>query len=318
MTTPRVVLLGPQRTDPTLKAAVDAMGIHGRVAAVTAGWEEREDEDQEMRDHLGIRVVNLRIYERAEDVYQRDPELFAAMRERHDLLRKLQELYRLRLAHALAAGRELLRRGTPAGFEELMGPVVEDALDSLRELDRRHVERIASIHAEFDARWRPAERESVARHRAELKAQLVGCEALCVAGGHVTILLNRVRLLGLLELAAGLPIIAWSAGAMVLSPRIVLFHDSPPQGFGNPEVLEAGLGAFPGVVALPHADKRLHLSDPARVAIFARRFLPDLCAVLVRGARLDWDGERWIGANGSRRLGEHGELVDVGVHEVPA
>jgi hypothetical protein len=318
MTSPRVVLLGPQRTDPTLKAAVDAFGIHGRVAAVTAGWEEREDEDQEMRDHLGIRVVNLRVYERAEDVYRRDPELFAAMRERHDLLRKLQELYRLRLAHALAAGRELLRRGTPAGFEELMVPVVEDALDSLRELDRRHLERIASVHAEFDARWRPLERESVARHRAELKAQLVGCEALCVAGGHVTILLNRVRLLGLLELAAGLPIIAWSAGAMVLSPRIVLFHDSPPQGFGNPEVLEAGLGAFPGVVALPHADKRLRLEDPARVAIFARRFLPDLCAVLVQGARLDWDGERWTGTNGTRRLGERGELVDVGVHEVTA
>jgi len=318
MVAPHVVLLGPQRIEPTLKDAVASLGIHGRVAAVTAGWEEREAEDQEMRDHLGIRVVNLRVYERGEDIYQRDPELFGAMRERHDLLRKLQELYRVRLAHELAAGRELLRRGTPQGFEALMGPVVEEALEALRALDRQHLERIAAIHAEFDARWRPTERESVARHRAELKAQLVGCEALCVAGGHVTILLNRVRLLGLLELARGLPVIAWSAGAMVLSPRIVLFHDSPPQGFGNPEVLEAGLGAFPGVVALPHADRRLHLEDPARVAIFARRFQPEVCALLVKGARLDWDGRAWTGADGTRRLGEHGELVDVGVHEVAA
>jgi len=318
MTIRPVVLLGPQRSDPTLKQAVDSLGIHGRVAAVTAGWEEREAEDQEMRDHLGVRVVNLKVYERAEDVYQRDPELFAAMRDRHDHLRKLQELYRLQLAHALAAGRELLRRGTPEGFEELMGPAVDEAIEAVRELDRRHAAHIAEIHAQFDQRWRPLERDSVVRHRTELKAQLVGCEALCVAGGHVTILLNRLRLLGLLELVGDLPIIAWSAGAMVLSPRIVLFHDSPPQGFGNPEVLEAGLGAFPGVVALPHADKRLHLSDPARVAIFARRFVPDLCAVLVKGARLDWDGQRWSGTNGTRRLGEHGELVDVGVHEVQA
>ena len=45
-------------------------------------------------------------------------------------------------------------------------------------------------------------------------AGLAAAEALCVAGGHVTILLNRVRLLGLLELAGDLPLIAWSAGAI--------------------------------------------------------------------------------------------------------
>jgi len=314
----RVVLIGPQRIDPTLKDAAASLGLHGRVAAVTAGWEEREGEDQEMRDHLGMRVVNLRVYERAEQVYQRDPELFAAMRERHDHLRKLQELYRLRLVHALEASQELLRRGTPAGFEELMGPVVEDALEAVRELDRRHLAHIAAVHARFEERWRPLERESIARHRAELKAQLVGCEALCVAGGHVTILLNRMRLFGLLELARGLPIIAWSAGAMALSPRVVVFHDSPPQGSGSPEVLEVGLSAFPGLVALPHADRRLRLEDPTRVALFARRFAPDVCAVLVKGARLDWDGERWTGAEGTRRLGTDGTLGAVGVCQVGA
>jgi hypothetical protein len=54
------------------------------------------------------------------------------------------------------------------------------------------------------------------------------------------------------------------------------------------------------------------------VALFARRFLPDLCVVLVQGARLDWDGERWRGTDGTRRLGTDGELLDVGVVEVPA
>jgi hypothetical protein len=312
MVAARVVLLGPQRHDPTLKDAVASLGIQGRVAAVTAGWEERENEDQELRDHLGLRVVNLAVHERAEDVYRRDPELFAAMRERFDHLRKLQELYRIRLAHALAAGRELLARDTQPGFERLLEPIVDDALEAVRELDRRHLAHIAALHERFDDRIRPLERESVRRHRLELARELEGCEVLCVAGGHVTILLNRMRLFGLLDIARGLPIIAWSAGAMALAPRVVVFHDSPPQGGGSPEVLEQGLGAFEGLVALPHADKRLKLDDPARVALFARRFAPDLCALLVKGARLDWDGRRWKAAAETQRMALEGTLVSVG------
>jgi hypothetical protein len=318
MVSARVVLLGPQRHNPTLKDAVDSLGIHGRVAAVTAGWEERENEDQELRDHLGLRVVNLAVHERAEEVFKRDPELFAAMRERFDHLRRLQELYRVRLSHALAAGRELLAREAHGGFEALMEEVIGDALEAVRELDRRHLAQIEALHARFDERWRPLERDSVRRHRLELARELEGCEVLCVAGGHVTILLNRMRLFGLLELARGLPIIAWSAGAMVLSPRVVVFHDSPPQGGGSPEVLEQGLGAFSGLIALPHADKRLKLDDPARVALFARRFGPDWCALLVKGARLDWDGQSWSAAEGTLRMEIDGTLVQAGASGVSA
>ena len=56
----RVVLLGPQRTQPTLNQAVASVRAHGPLATITAGWEEREGEDQEMRDHLGGRTINLR------------------------------------------------------------------------------------------------------------------------------------------------------------------------------------------------------------------------------------------------------------------
>ena len=38
------------------------------------------------------------------------------------------------------------------------------------------------------------------------------------------------------------PVIAWSAGAMALTDRIVLFHDRSPQGPGHPEV-SAGASA---------------------------------------------------------------------------
>ena len=44
----RVVLLGPQRLAPTLRDAIEAVGVDGPVAAVTAGWEEREPEDRQV------------------------------------------------------------------------------------------------------------------------------------------------------------------------------------------------------------------------------------------------------------------------------
>lgn len=80
---------------------------------------------------------------------------------------------------------------------------------------------------------------------------------------------------------------------MVLAPRIVFFHDAPPQGLSRPEVAEAGLGLFEGVVALPDASRRLALGDQDRVSRFARRFAPDSCVTLDGGGRIDWDGNRW-------------------------
>ncbi|HVS20065.1 MAG TPA: hypothetical protein VMT18_15785, partial [Planctomycetota bacterium] len=130
-----VTLIGPQRTEPTLAAVVESLGLRGRLAAITAGWEEREGEDQELRDHLGGRVVNLRVHERCERVYQADAELFAAMRERFDRQRRLQELYRVRLSHALEAARVLLRRRADVGVADLIGAATEEALEGLREID---------------------------------------------------------------------------------------------------------------------------------------------------------------------------------------
>ena len=71
--------------------------------------------------------------------------------------------------------------------------------------------------------------------------------------------------------------IAWSAGAMALTDRIVLFHDRAPQGPGHPEVYGSGLSLLRDVVLLPHARARLLLDDTARMAVFARRFAPARC-----------------------------------------
>ena len=80
--------------------------------------------------------------------------------------------------------------------------------------------------------------------------------------------------------AAAAPVIAWSAGAMALTDRIVLFHDRAPQGPGHPEVYGSGLSVLRDVVLLPHARARLLLDDAPRMAVFARRFAPARCVLL--------------------------------------
>ncbi len=307
MSSPSLVLLGPQRFDPILREAVDALGVEGKIAAVTAGWQEREAEDAELREHLGGRTLNLRLYDRCERVFAADPDLFEAHRERQNRLRELQRFYRLRLDHALAAVKVLdgRREADPVVLE----PERKSALQAVRTLDAHQLERVAAIDRTFEERWRPAERPAVVRHRYELKSMLDDCGALAVAGGHVAVLLNRLRLFAVTDLAAGRPIFAWSAGAMALARRIVLFHDSPPQGAGNAEVLEHGLGCSAGVLPLPHAARRLRLDDPRRVGLFARRFAPLAAVTLDPGARLVFEGDRLTAAIGSRRLNRDGRLV---------
>lgn len=308
----RVVLLGPQRLQPTLNQAVASLRAEGMLATITAGWEERESEDREMRDHLGGRTVNLKLWERAEDVARRDPELNAASNERRERIRLQHELYRLRLGHALDAARDLLKREPSNGDADILLAEREAAIEAVRTLDAFHMMRVVDVQHEFAERMKPLERDSVDKHRREIAKVLSDCSALCVAGGHVVVLLHRMRLFDVLGLMNAQPIFAWSAGTMALSERVVLFHDSPPQGPGNAELFEQGLGAFPNLLPLPHARKRLHLHDRHKVALMARRFAPAQVIAFDSLTRMDWDGARWSGQPGTQRLTDKGSLVQAG------
>lgn len=292
-------LLGPQRLAPDLVAAFDRFGIEGQVAAITAGWQEREGEDEELQEHLKRPVVDLALHRRMEEVFSEDPELFRRHRARQDRLRALQRLYRYRLDFALEPARGLLGRQDEAEF---LGEEQEAAITALRRLDAEHLKSIAQVHREFEAHHDPTERRSLRRHRVEIRQILERSAAVAVAGGHVAVLLNRLRLFGMPELLAHRPLFAWSAGAMALSERIVLFHDSPPQGAGNAEILDVGIGLVRGVVPLPHASKRLRLDDRVRVSLFVRRFAPALCLPLDPGVTVALDGDRWVSLAKGRRL----------------
>ena len=103
-----LTLLGPQRLTPTLPEAVAAVGVdlspgQPPLATVTAGWQEREDEDADLVAALLGNTVNLRLYARVADIFERDPDLARAHRERGQRLRDIQTLYELRLGHAMDA-----------------------------------------------------------------------------------------------------------------------------------------------------------------------------------------------------------------------
>ncbi len=313
-----LTLLGPQRLQPNLAAAIGRLGAgspsgNERIAVVTAGWQEREAEIEEMREHLDLPVIDLELHRRLERAFAEDSDLFHAHRARQDRLRAMHRLYRYRLDFALEPARELLRRdGDPA----LLEPERESALAAVRELDRQYLGRIAEVHGAFERDHPPGTHPALERQRAEVADLVAGSTVLAIAGGHVAVLLNRLRLFRFPELAAAKPVIAWSAGAMALAERVVLFHDSPPQGAGNAEVLELGLGLYRGLLPLPHARRRLRLEDPCRVALFARRFAPDLCLALDDGDAITWDRgnlrpRRSAAAPPPRRLTPGGQVEEL-------
>jgi hypothetical protein len=282
---PDVLILGPQYRRPNLREALQRAGLGGPIASITAGWQEREGELGALEEHLGGRVQDLRLYERTEGVFAHDPPLHEAYRQRQADLRRLQEIYRARLAHAKAAARETFATQDDS---ELGRWARRDAVAALRRLDATHLRMIERVHERFAKQWSASLRPLVARQQSEIQHLIDGAAVVCIAGGHVAVLLNRLRLFDVQRLLRGKPVVAWSAGAMCLTERVVLFHDHPPQGAGNAEVFEAGLGLLRQTVLLPDARARLALQDPTRVALLARRFSPAACHTLDEGSEWHW------------------------------
>lgn len=286
-----ILILGPQRPTPNLRGHLDRIAGDGPVALITAGWRHDEDEIGPLVDHVGREVRHLRLYAEMERALAADRPLAAAYRARQRDVLRYKEVYRISLRAALTAVRDLRRHAHDA--PDLYGPDLHDAFDALRRIDSRLLRRLDEIHQAHAEVERPFEASSVvAAARERLMGQLDGVAAVLIAGGHVAVLRNRLRFFGLHNEIArapgrGVPLVAWSAGAMVLTERIILFYDDPPHGHGEAEVLARGFAIVPGVVLLPHARLRLDLADEERVALFAGRFLPSRCVALEPGVALE-------------------------------
>lgn len=300
-----MTLLGPQRA-PDLDAVIRSLDLEGPIATVTAGWRERESDDEQLNDLLDARGINLSLFQRWLEVQERDPEFAAAGRQLRELLDDVQETYLVRLEHSLRAVDAVQRR---SGDDRLRAEAVTRAIDVVRELDSQQLNLISEIQGEFYDSWPPHDRPVIAAHRAAVQGVLSGSAALVITGGHVGVL---IAVLHLFNVATGLtaPVVAWSAGAMALSDRVVLFHDRAPHGPGNPEVYGSGLGMVRNIVPLPHARARLLLDDPHRMAVFARRFAPSRCVLFEKGTRFDTDADGTC-PPGTRVLSGDGQVLTV-------
>ncbi len=297
----QLTLLGPQRR-PTVNQVLPALDPDAPIATVTAGWQEREPDDDELDALLGGRSVNLALYGRWLDVRERDPEFAAAELEHRIAVDELRSLHLVQLEAALGALDAVTQRKgeRPAAVEAALS----DADAVVRLLDDRHLARVAEANASFTSACPAAERPVVAGHREVVRRILDQAGAFVVAGGHVGAILQTMQLFGVAPFVPP-AVVAWSAGAMALTDRVVLFHERTAQGPTPTEVYDYGLSLIPGVVLLPHARRRLRVDDPAHMAVLVRRLAPARCVVLDDGSRLDMrpDGElppdaRVIGADG--------------------
>lgn len=303
---PAVVLLGAQRFNPTLSTAVAEEGVSGRIAVITAGWQEREAEDDELSAHLGGRTVNLCLHARGEALFREDPELRDAHRARQGSLRHRQDFYRIRLEYEIEADRVIRQRAAPP---DIVAEQAAASLTAIRDLDVWHLALCAKIRADFEDHWNLSHRPSVARQRTEIAELLENCDAVAIAGGHVATLVNRLVLFGIASLIKKRAVFAWSAGAMAVSDRVVLFHDAPPQGAGVSEVLDAGIGLVRGVVVLPEPERRLELDRKDRVQRLVKRFEPATCLALPARSRITYRPGVLTASHGVMALRPDGECL---------
>ena len=148
------------------------------------------------------------------------------------------------------------------------------------------MQRVRGAQQAFYDAWRPQERARWSpRTGGDPAPPRAASSALVIAGGHVG---ELAQVLHLFHVAPHLPprVVAWSAGAMALTERVVLFHDCVPHGAGPDRGVRRRASAWcRGVVLLPHARRRLRVDDRIRMSVLARRFAPARCLVLDDGTR---------------------------------
>ncbi len=277
----RVTLLGPLGDGVDLAAELEALGVDGPVALITAGWEEGERNDAEIDRRLGGGSRNLGLYGRRLDVLGSDEEYAEAERLLRTELDELRAVYLFRLRSALD-GVEAVRRRFA---EATGGRDLDAALAAVRELDEGHVTALAAAYERFYVAHPPHERPIITAHRADVASTVAGCAAIAIAGGHVGVLNDCLHLCNLAALIDAQPLIAWSSGCMAVSDRIVVVDDDDPAGRPD-EIYDIGIGVAHGLVALP-IGARLRAHDADRLAVLARRAAPSVCLVLDAGDRLE-------------------------------
>lgn len=276
------LILGPQRPRVYIGEAMRRFGMdQDRIAVISAGWQEAEGDIDDIRKAVQRPMDDLGLYGRSSEVFAADPSLHAAYRERQERLTEQQRLYRLRLKQLKIALRQTLRADGPPA---IVAPERRHAVSQLRALDRHHQRQVQNSHARFDSEFNVSTSAPLAEHTDALHDALSSIDTVIITGGNLLVLMNRVRLFGLGDALAGKNIVGWSAGAMLLGERIVLFHDRMPQGRQDAEIIDEGLGVLGKNIVLPDARHRLRTGNTLRMSALSRRFSPSTCLLLNNGS----------------------------------
>ncbi len=289
-----LTLLGPERPAPALPAVLDALGCKGPLALVSAGWRYDEERDEPLRDAVKRPVHNLGLYAAFRQLEKELPELLSAWTAKQAALRRAKDQYRVAIVPAMRACQALLEsRRDPED------PWFAESIAHLQRVDQLVLDEAARLHGAFFESFRPLAHPRIAAQRARMEEMVADCDTVLIAGGHVGVLQNRLSFYGFKDLLAGKHLLAWSAGAMCLADRVLLFHDHTSFGDGIAEYLDQGLGIVKNVVFLPHARERLDLDNADNVQILARRLAPARAVGLQNGAILRGSRLRATGAPGA-------------------
>ena len=294
----KTVLLGPQRHEPTVRAALERLGLGaGPVAAITAGWEEREAEDLELGEHLSAAG--------------REPGSAGAGRGRlPGRPGPLRGPPRAARPHARAAaplpGAPALpgagRRGaaaprgprrtcwSPSGRPPWTSCATSTSTTSarVRDLEADLREQLAACAT------RPDLAGTVAGSRRADRAAPRRC---CIAGGHVGILYNRLWLFDVLRRSlprddADRRVVGRRDGAR-RARRAVPRH-APRRGAATPRCSGPASGSAAAWCRCRTPRRRLQLDDPVRVQMLLAGASPTRSAwPSTRAPSSSWDGQGW-------------------------
>jgi hypothetical protein len=288
----QIHILGPQMPIPNIANVLNSHCRKGPIAVISAGWRYEEGEIQALTRDIQREVYHLPIYEWFDELGAIEPELAGLHRMRQRRIKAYKKVYQLQLRSALEVWEQTRflykKKGAIYDQDE------QEACQHVRNIDDGCITRLEEIREDFSALHQPWLHETAIPLFERIAYTFSQCSGIILTGGHVPVLRNRLYFFGLEHLLRealdeGRQIFSWSAGAMTLTDRIVLYYDDPPLGIRHPEILDTGLGLINDTIFLPHASSRLKLSEPERIERFARRFHPATCICLENGAHIIYD-----------------------------
>ncbi len=287
-----LTILGPERPEGALPGVLQKHGVTGPLALVSAGWRYDEARDEPLRTAVPNEVRNLRLYDRFRILEREAPDLISRYTAKQDALRRVKHRYRMRVQAGLASATAL-----HAEYKDVSCRWFLQSIRHLQETDELFLAEARALHDRFESEAQPGQHPLVRRARETVREELAGCAALLIAGGHIGVLRNRCFFFDLGPVLNHQPLYAWSAGAMLLTERVLLYHDRTAYGPGTAEFLDHGFGLLRNTVFLPHARERLDLDNTLNLTVLVHRLAPRRVIGLENGAV--YDNGAYTGAPGA-------------------